>query len=452
MMRADGSALPSDRFVRKYYSGHNPFLWISYDGVNACADTLLSHLSTVEKSGINPRLFRMSLISEDLDAIRQFDVNGGSRSINLMLARLEYNLTRSYLRYVSCQHFGFLNPNILYNKLDTLSKDSTGLKWRRLCDLRVRRPDSAFCARSLANLNIDSMGHYVSSLLPKGRLYRMLVDHLNTENLSPAERMRTLCNIERCRWRLSVMPGDTRKYVQVNIPSYSLRAVDGDSVLAMRVCCGTKKTKTPLLSSQLMRMDVNPQWIVPKSIAVGYVGKTGYMHSQGMFVYDKQRGKLPPEEASYTKVSDGEQYIIQAGGPKNSLGRIIFRFENAFSVFLHDTSSPWLFQSARRAVSHGCVRVERPYDLAVFMLGDKKKSLADKIKYTMSIDMSDDAAGKRRPDRDKMVNTVTIDPQIPLFITYYTMYYGSGNHVVSYDDIYGFDSVTAEQLRPYIKQ
>lgn len=67
---------------------------------------------------------------------------------------------------------------------------------------------------------------------------------------------------------------------------------------------------------------------------------------------------------------NGGQYIIQAGGPKNSLGRIIFRFDNNFSVFLHDTSSPWVFQRERRTVSHGCVRVEKPYELALFLLDD----------------------------------------------------------------------------------
>ena len=452
MMRADGQSLPSDRYVHKYYGGGKPFMWISYGGVTASADTLLRYLFTADESGISPRLFRMELIAADLETVRTLDMNGGSRPINRILARLEYNLTRSYLRYISCQHFGFINPNTLYNRLDTLSNDSSGLKWKRLCDLRVKRPDSAFCARSLACIDMDTMGAYISGLLPKGRLYGMLVKHLNSAGLTSAERIKTLCNMERCRWRLAVMPGDSRKHVQVNIPSYNLRAVDGDSVLSMRVCCGAKKTKTPLLSSSLMRMDVNPQWIVPKSIAVGYVGRTGYMHSQGMFVYDKKLGKLPPEEASYTKISQGEQYIVQSGGAKNSLGRIIFRFENNFSVFLHDTSAPWLFQSAVRAVSHGCVRVERPYDLAVFMLSDKNSSVAEKIKYTMSVDMDGDSGGKPKPDRKKMVSNVRIDPQIPLFITYYTMYYGSGGGLVSYEDVYGFDDVTAERLRPYIRQ
>ena len=128
MMRADGQSLPSDRYVHKYYGGGKPFMWISYGGVTASADTLLRYLSTADESGISPRLFRMEQIAADLETVRTLDMNGGSRPINRILAWLEYNLTRSYLRYISCQHFGFINPNTLYNRLDTLSNDSSGLK------------------------------------------------------------------------------------------------------------------------------------------------------------------------------------------------------------------------------------------------------------------------------------------------------------------------------------
>ena len=89
----------------------------------------------------------------------------------------------------------------------------------------------------------------------------------------------------------------------------------------------------PLLASKITRMDVNPQWIVPKSISKGFWGNYAYMHQWGMFVFDNRKGKLAPEEVSPLKIAQGEQYIIQAGGPKNSLGRIIFRFDNGFSVF-----------------------------------------------------------------------------------------------------------------------
>lgn len=451
MVKADGILMPSDRFVRAYYGEHKPFLWISHNGVAVSADTLLEHIGRAEESGIRPQLFRAGQIMEDIEAIRTFNVESGHRSINQILARIEYNLTRSYLRYTTGQYYGFINPNNIYNKLDTLSHDSVGIKWKRLCDLRVKRPDSTFYANAIARISTDSIGTYVSRLMPKSKLYSMLVSRLSTPGLPARERLKTLCNIERCRWRLAVMPCSSSKYVTVNIPSYNLRAVNGDSVLCMRVCCGAKKTKTPILSSMLMRMDFNPQWIVPKSIAVGYVGRNGYMHSQGMFVYDKKLGKLPPEEASYTKINNGEQYIIQSGGAKNSLGRIIFRFENNFSVFLHDTSAPWHFQSSKRAISHGCVRVEKPYELALFMLNSHDKALPEKIKYTMSMDIDAEKEGRERYDKSKIVRNIKIEPNVPLFITYYTIYYGAGGHLVSYEDVYGYDDVTIENLYPYIK-
>ena len=78
--------------------------------------------------------------------------------------------------------------------------------------------------------------------------------------------MRLLCNIERSRWRQDDYPQNHRKYVLVNVPSFHLDAIEGDSVLTMRMACGNVATKTPLLTSRIMRMDINPQWVVPRSI------------------------------------------------------------------------------------------------------------------------------------------------------------------------------------------
>lgn len=80
-----------------------------------------------------------------------------------------------------------------------------------------------------------------------------------------------------------------QKYVVVNIPSFELRAVDNGNVQAMNICCGEINFKTPLLSSWIKRMDVNPQWIVPKSISKGFLHNYSYMHKMGMFVLDKKK-------------------------------------------------------------------------------------------------------------------------------------------------------------------
>ena len=137
----------------------------------------------------------------------------------------------------------------------------------------------------------------------------------------------------------------------------------------------------------------------------------------------------------------GKYGVVQRGGKGNSLGRIIFRFDNNFSVYLHDTSSQAVFSREDRDVSHGCIRVEKPFELAKFLLHEKNEKLIQRINYSMT---ADSLKIKRL-----VVGSVKVEPQIPLFITYYTLYpFAKG--VVSYPDVYGFDGVIFEHLRKYL--
>lgn len=452
LMRTDSGAFMADRRTRKYYVDRKPFLWIDRSGVLSRADTALIYLRQAAVCGLDTNKMRVSQIAADIHRLRQLDVSEQDADINKLMAEVEYNLTRAYIRYTSGQSFGFVNPDKLYNKLEKCDSDTvTGrIKYSNLCDLRVRRPDSLFFATAVRKVFADSVGQFIMSVQPRNTLFNMLVERLNTSSLSAAERVKTLCNIERSRWRQRGYEAftDYNKRIVVNIPSYLLRAVNGDNTLTMRVAVGTLDHKTPLLTSSIMRMDINPQWIIPKSIAKGLIGRTGYMHTEGMFVVDKKRGKLPPEYASYSKVMDGEQYIVQAGGAKNPLGKIIFRFNNNFSVYLHDTSSPWLFRRNDRALSHGCVRVEKPLELALFLLGDDKDKLTEKIKYSMTVPLplDNDSLSKSNIDRKMLVNTVKVSPEVPIFLTYYTVFFGDDNKLVSLDDVYCYDEALANEL------
>ena len=86
----------------------------------------------------------------------------------------------------------------------------------------------------------------------------------------------------------------------------------------------------------------------------------------------------------------GAYKVVQRGGEGNALGRIVFRFPNNFSVYLHDTSSREAFSRFDRGVSHGCIRVEKPLELAVFLLQDKEEALIDKLIYSTTVDMKTD--------------------------------------------------------------
>lgn len=454
LIEADGIMLPVDRLIRGYYLSEKPYIWINRLGIQKRADSLLVILENAGTCGVNTKILRVKQLKDDLYHMRTLQIDAESGDINMLMARLEYNLTRSYLRYSSILRFGISNPDYLYNNFEKLENDSVSERYRQLSDLRIERPNAEFIQQALAKALNDSINDFFVTLQPKSKLYRSLLNLLGQQNLKPTYRMKLLCNIERCRWRLMKFPdNEIERRIEANIPSYSVRAIDNGNVLYMRMACGALKHKTPLLASNVMRMDINPQWIVPKSIAKGFIHRPEYMHRMGMFVYDKKEGRLSPEQASYERMMNGEQYIIQSGGPKNSLGRIIFRFDNGFSVFLHDTSSPGVFKRAGRAVSHGCIRVEKPYELALFLMKDEDDELADKLKYSMTVNLfeDNDSIPNKNIDKKKMVRTLYVKPPVPIFITYYTIYYDESGHIVDYQDVYGYDAALEKQLKPFVE-
>ena len=140
-------------------------------------------------------------------------------------------------------------------------------------------------------------------------------------------------------------------------------------------------------------------------------------------------------------LASGKYGVVQRGGKGNALGRIIFRFDNNFSVYLHDTSSRGVFEKEDRGVSHGCVRVEKPFELAKFLLKDKNEKLLGRIEYSMTADSLN--------IRGKVVGSVKVEPQVPLFITYYTLYPFAGG-MANYPDVYGFDEVIYAVLKKYL--
>lgn len=452
LVREDKGSLPVDRYVRAYYGNHHPLLWLSYLGADQRADSLVAWLDNVEAEGLSGKMMRRSQLHGDLQRLRRLDVDQGYNDINRLVARLEYNLTRAFLRYCSVQQYGFLQPAAVLNNLCVKDSDSLHVTYQRVFDIPVERLGEGFFQQALGKISHDSVASYLREVQPRSQLYARLCERLSDASLSHEQRLLTLCNIERCRWREKEKPEQYKKHVVVNIPAFKLYAVDGDSTLEMRVGCGKATTKTPLLTSKIMRMDVNPQWILPQSIAKGIAGSTGYMHRNNMFVADKKLGRLDASQASYAKIMSGEQHIVQEGGPGNSLGRIIFRFENNFSVFLHDTNTPGFFVRDSRAVSHGCVRIQRPFDFAVFLLDDKDADTIDRLRYSMSanINGSGDDDGSEPVDRSRLIHQLKVSPEVPLFITYFTLYPDASGQLRQYPDVYGYDKAIIRQLTPYI--
>ena len=458
MLKGDNDTLTADRHVRSYYLSGGSLLWVKRWGVTSQADTLLRYLKTVEDIGFSKSRFFVSQIEDDLKKMKSLDV--ADCDINELAVRLDYNLTKAYLRYVIGQRYGFVNPFKVLNRLDLDPYDTLKQNYRRLYDVHTETARGKEVAHLLGLIACDSVAEMLKTAEATTPLYRKLKSLLPTA--TGAERMKLLVNMERCRWRQARYPFECEKYVLVNIPSYGLMAVKGNDVLRMKVVCGSRRTKTPLLDSDITHMDINPKWAIPFNIIKHemsrHAGDAEYFERNNYVITEKSTGDVvAPENLSAEDLKSGNYRVAQTGGEGNSLGRIIFRFNNNFSIFLHDTSSRGTFDRADRSASHGCVRVEKPYELACFLLGDKNTEVLDKLKYSMQVStrMSVDEEGNVSTsaiDKSRLLHSLKVTPSVPIFISYFTKWLMPDGHLESYDDVYGYDGVIAARLKPYVRQ
>ena len=457
LLKEDCGTTAADCRARGHYLSGGSLLWVKRGGVTSQADTLLQYLKTADSIGFSKSSFFVSEIEADLGKMKSLDFAGCD--INEIAARLDYNLTRAYLRYAMGQRYGFVNPFKALNKLDCEPYDTLKRNFRVLYDVKTETPDGGDVARLLRQIGRDSVGAVLKSAETGNPLYRKLKALL--PSVSGAEKMKVLVNMERCRWRQNRYPFDCGKYVLVNIPGYELLAVEKGDVQRMKVVCGSQKTKTPLLNSAIMRMDVNPKWVVPANIVKHemsrHAGDADYFVRNNYIVTERKTGvPVAPEELSAEAFKSGNYRVVQGGGERNSLGRIIFRFDNNFSIYLHDTPTRSTFSRADRSASHGCIRVEKPYDLACFLIGDKSSSSLEKLKYSMQVSLEtsredEEDAGAVKVDKSRLIRSLGVKPQVPIFITYFTKLLLPDGRLEDYGDVYGYDRVIADGLNEYAR-
>ena len=118
-----------DYYTRSYYLSKGTLLWVNRKGVTNQADSLLEYLKRVDEIGFSPSRFYANEIESDLLKFKSLDFHVGD-DINFLIARLDYNLTKAYLRYVIGQRYGFINPMKVFNKLDVDENDTTQQKFR----------------------------------------------------------------------------------------------------------------------------------------------------------------------------------------------------------------------------------------------------------------------------------------------------------------------------------
>lgn len=454
LSRRSGVYMYADAFTQAYYRKRRPFIWIDRTGVDSRADSLLVWLAQAPNLGLKKHSFHVDEITADLQKLRTPCLTS-DEDINTIMARVEYNLTHAYLRYACGQRFGFVNPYTCFNRL--VRTDTTRRAgYRRLFDIPTETATDSFVNHAVQQAREGRLPEFLSDIQPQNALYRQLLEtyHANKGNSGYAQKL--LVNLERSRWRGSHQPSG--KYVWVNVAGFTLTAVDEnkDSVLTMKVCGGDPQHQSPLLQSSINRVDFNPYWIIPtsiikKEIAPRHAGHAAYFERNRIRIIHKQtQQEMPPATVSAAMLKSGQYMLRQDKGEGNSLGRMVFRFPNNFSVFLHDTNNPAAFARRSRAVSHGCIRLERPLDLAVFLMKEAQPDVIDRMR--IAIDLPPLTAEGRQMQNDpdsKKMSVYHYSPTVPLFIQYYTVYPNPDGELENYPDPYGYDEVLQKKLNAF---
>ncbi len=225
-------------------------------------------------------------------------------------------------------------------------------------------------------------------------------------------------NLDRWRW----LPHDLgERYIMVNIAGFGLEVVEGGRpALAMRVVAGKVTNRTPMFTGRMTNIVLNPYWNVPASI----VRKEVIPHME------RDPGYLEHEGMEVTR-SGSRVEIKQKPGPKNALGRVKFLFPNRFDVYLHDTPSRSLFSRTVRSFSHGCIRIEKPVELAEYLLKDDPTWTPKRIAAVI-------AKGKEA--------WVNIPKPLPVHLVYWTAWVDDAGTLQLRDDIYGRDKPLMDVL------
>ena len=184
------------------------------------------------------------------------------------------------------------------------------------------------------------------------------------------------------------------------------------------------------------RVDFNPQWHIPMSIirndVARHAGDREWFDRHNYYIVERSSGKqIDPEYVSADMLLSGKYRVSQRGGEGNSLGKLVFRFPNNFSVYLHDTSTPAFFSRSYRGVSHGCIRVQRPFDLARFMLGG--------------------VVDKWEKDTTNVTRSRNVNPRVPIYIIYKTLFKCPDGQWQTYPDVYGYDEIIYRRIKPFLR-
>jgi len=444
--------LTNPKIIQAYYSAndYDPIFLMDHLA-NDDLKAIPEYLAKANQHGLDPKMFQAEKIRillakfYDKKAIKTTD------EAYQDMAQLEISIANSLINYSNALQYGVMNPRRIYSNYYT----------------KTIRPDSVTMSHIF---EVKSLKTFLDSIQPKDPQYltiqKALVSKVVVPGQTEEETQRTLLvNLERLRWKNK--PTEAR-YVLVNIPAYELNLMDGGkSTLSMKVCVGEGRNKdrsdnlveyedsdktdrpfqreTPQLNSMIYVAEVNPIWNIPQSIAgkeiiVEAAKDRYYLSNKNINVYKNGQLVDDTETIDWAGLSDkqkAEYSFKQQPGEDNSLGKIKFLFNNSTNVYLHDTPAKMAFKKTMRAVSHGCVRLEKPLDFAHALFGDGEKY------NTIAQYMGED---------NPKPTSLYLSKKVPVYITYVTCWAEPNGSLQFRQDVYGLDIVLYAHLQKFLAQ
>jgi murein L,D-transpeptidase YcbB/YkuD len=260
-------------------------------------------------------------------------------------------------------------------------------------------------------------------------------------NVTPQKRVEQIkATMERWRW----MPHSLgRKHIVINIPDFRLSVVEqGRVLLTMKVVLGLSNWQTPVFSSAMEQVLFNSHWMAPEDIVekelINYMkADSNYLPSNNMSLWRKSGDslvKIDPRTINWPEMTPEkiDFFLRQEGGPQNIMGQVKFLIPNKYNVYLHDTPYRDDFAKNIRMFSHGCIRLDRPFDLAEYVLRQFPEWDRARI----------DTAVARRTE-----HLLRLKLTIPVHIIYCTVWKATDGSVQFRDDYYGLDRRLSEAMR-----
>jgi len=258
-------------------------------------------------------------------------------------------------------------------------------------------------------------------------------------NVSVYERLDMIeSNLERWRW-LSYDPRE--RFIRVNIPEFKLYVMENEEpVLSIRAIAGTRERQTPVYSSMITSIELNPYWFVPPNILLNDIipavrRNIFYLEDRHMKILRDDWTEVDPMSVDWdSDFEDGFPYTVrQDPGPYNEMGRIKFLFPNPYYIAIHDTPFQELFEKPDRTLSSGCIRIDKPVELAAWILRDDPGwTMAHIIKII-------DQGGNHIVD--------LAEEPVPLEILYLTAWSGENCTMHFREDIYKLDRQVLAALK-----